>query len=86
VLADIYAAGEDPIAGVTVDTLAAAIRWATGVPLEIARSLDDVVTALVRVSHAGDVVMTLGAGSIGTVPDRLIDSLSPGPRSKGGGM
>jgi UDP-N-acetylmuramate--alanine ligase len=86
VLADIYAAGEDPIAGVTVDTLAAAIRWATGVPLEIARSLDDVVTALVRVSHAGDVVMTLGAGSIGTVPERLIDSLSAGPRSKGGGL
>jgi UDP-N-acetylmuramate--alanine ligase len=85
VLADIYAAGEDPIAGVTVDALAAAIRRATGAPLDIARSLDDVVAALVRVSRAGDVVMTLGAGSIGTIPERLIDRLSAGPDSKGGG-
>jgi len=85
VLADIYAAGEDPIAGVTVDTLAAAIRRATGVPLEIARSLDEVVTALVRISHPGDVVMTLGAGSIGSVPERLIDSLTGDPRANGGG-
>ena len=85
VLADIYAAGEDPIAGVTIDALAAAVRRAAGAPLEIAGSLDDVVTALVRAARAGDVVMTLGAGSIGTVPDRLIETLSAAPAPKGGG-
>ena len=84
VLADIYPAGEEPIAGVTVDTLADAIGRSTSVPLDIARSLDDVVTALVRVSRAGDVVLTLGAGSIGTVPERLIEALSGGAGSVGG--
>jgi UDP-N-acetylmuramate--alanine ligase len=84
VLTDIYSAGEDPIAGVTVDTLAAAIGRSTSTPLDIARSLDDVVTALVRVSRAGDVVLTLGAGSIGTVPERLIEALSGRAGSAGG--
>jgi UDP-N-acetylmuramate--alanine ligase len=84
VLTDIYSAGEDPIAGVTVDTLADAIGRSTSRPVEIARSLDNVVTTLVRVSRAGDVVLTLGAGSIGTVPDRLIEALSGCAGSAGG--
>jgi UDP-N-acetylmuramate--alanine ligase len=84
VLADIYAAGEDPIPGITVDSLAAAIRLRTAAPLAIARSLDDVLDTLIAVARAGDVVLTLGAGSIGTIPDRLIDALSAGERSIGG--
>jgi UDP-N-acetylmuramate--alanine ligase len=84
VLADIYGAGEDPIPGVTVDALAAAIRRSIAAPLEIARSLDDVVAALVRVSRVGDVVLTLGAGSIGTVPDRLIATFGTGVAATGG--
>ena len=75
VLTDIYGAGEDPIAGVTLDVLAASIRSATAVPLEVVPLLDDVPAAVARIVRRGDVVITLGAGSIGTLPERLIARL-----------
>ena len=75
VLTDIYAAGEAPIAGATLDVLAAAIRRGVHVPLDVAPTLDDVVAAVVRAARPGDVVLTLGAGSIGSVPERLIEAL-----------
>ncbi len=75
VLADIYAAGEEPIAGVTSDALADAIRGATGRPVHRAHSLDEVIAAVVRLARPGDAVITLGAGSIGTVARRLVDTL-----------
>ena len=75
VLTDIYAAGEDPIAGVTIDTAAEAIRRGSGRPVQVARRLTDLVLELVRVARPGDAVITLGAGSIGTVPKRLVAAL-----------
>src|SRR5262245_61370641 len=76
ILTDIYAASEDPISGVTLETLAAAIRGAIDVPVDVAPKLDDVVQAIVRAAKPGDVVITLGAGSIGSVPDRLLEALA----------
>jgi len=75
VLSDIYAAGEDPVADVTVDRLADSIRRGCGSPVHVARTLDDVMTALLRIVRPGDAVVTLGAGSIGTLPKRLIKAL-----------
>jgi UDP-N-acetylmuramate--alanine ligase len=75
VLADIYAAGEDPIPGVTVEALGEAIGAGSGRPVHIARQLDDVVAKVVDVARPGDAVITLGAGSIGTVPKRLMRAL-----------
>jgi UDP-N-acetylmuramate--alanine ligase len=76
VLADVYPAGEDPIAGVTVEALAAAIqRTAPDLPVRIARRIDDVVPEVLKAARAGDAVITLGAGSIGTLPKRLIEAL-----------
>ncbi|MBZ5556079.1 MAG: UDP-N-acetylmuramate--L-alanine ligase [Acidobacteriia bacterium] len=75
VLTDIYAAGEDPIPGVTLDALAAAIRRSARSPVDVAPSLDDVVPAIVRIAKPGDLVITLGAGSIGGVADRLVAAL-----------
>jgi UDP-N-acetylmuramate--alanine ligase len=76
VLTDIYPAGETPIAGVTLDALADAVRRSVRTPLDVAPRLDEVVSALVHVAKPGDVVITLGAGSIGSVPDRLIEALT----------
>jgi UDP-N-acetylmuramate--alanine ligase len=76
VLTDIYPAGEDAMPGVTLDALAAAIRRSVRAPIDVVPALDDVVPAIVRAVHAGDVVITLGAGSIGGVPDKLIEALS----------
>jgi UDP-N-acetylmuramate--alanine ligase len=76
VLADVYPAGEDPIAGVTVEALAASIqRTAPELPIRIARRIDDVVPEVLKAARAGDAVITLGAGSIGTLPKRLIEAL-----------
>lgn len=74
-LTDIYAAGEDPIPGVTVDALAAAIRHGSGRPVRVVKRVDEVVPELLKVVKAGDAVITLGAGSIGTVPRRLLEAL-----------
>jgi UDP-N-acetylmuramate--alanine ligase len=75
VLTDIYPAGEDPIAGATLEALGAAVRRAVKAPVDIVPLLDDVVPAVVRAAKPGDVVITLGAGSIGSVPERLIAAL-----------
>jgi UDP-N-acetylmuramate--alanine ligase len=76
VLTDIYAAGERPIPGITLDALAAAIRRSVRAPVDVAANLEDVVPAIVRVARPGDVVITLGAGSIGGVPEKLIEAFS----------
>jgi UDP-N-acetylmuramate--alanine ligase len=76
VLTDIYAAGEDPVPGITIEALAAAVRRSLAVPVDVVPRLDDVVPALVRLARPGDVVITLGAGSIASVADRLIESLT----------
>jgi len=76
VLADIYGAGEEPLAGITIDALASAIRRSVRATVDVAPSLDEVLTTVLRASRPGDVVMTLGAGSISTVPERLIDALN----------
>ncbi|HZR24210.1 MAG TPA: UDP-N-acetylmuramate--L-alanine ligase [Vicinamibacterales bacterium] len=75
VLTDIYAASEDPIPGVTLDALAQAVRASVSVPVDVVPRLDDVVDAVAKIAKPGDVVITLGAGSIGTVPDRLLEAL-----------
>jgi UDP-N-acetylmuramate--alanine ligase len=74
-LTDIYAASEDPIPGVTVDALADAVRRGSGRPVRVVRAIDDIVPELLRVIRPGDAVITLGAGSIGAVPKRLVDAL-----------
>jgi UDP-N-acetylmuramate--alanine ligase len=75
VLTDIYAASEDPIPGVTVDALAEAVRRESGRPVRVIGKIDDLVPELLRMIKPGDAVITLGAGSIGAVPKRLVDAL-----------
>jgi UDP-N-acetylmuramate--alanine ligase len=75
VLTDIYAASEEPIPGVTLDVLADSIRRGAGRPVHVVRSLDEVVARLVEICRPGDAVITLGAGSIGTIPRTLMDAL-----------
>ena len=75
VLTEIYPAGEEPISGITAEALAAAIRARTGRPVHLIRALDDVVPAVLKIVRPGDAVITLGAGSIGTLPKRLVEGL-----------
>jgi UDP-N-acetylmuramate--alanine ligase len=76
VLTDIYAASEEAIAGVTIDALADAVRAGSGRTVHVARQLDDVIPALLKIARPGDAVLTLGAGSIGSLPAQLVDALN----------
>jgi UDP-N-acetylmuramate--alanine ligase len=76
ILTDIYAASEDPIPGVTLETLGDAVRHGVSVPVDLVPRVEEVVAAIVRVAKPGDIVITLGAGSIGTVADRLVEALT----------
>ena len=75
VLTDIYGASEEPIPGITVEVLGDSIARGSGRPVHIARQLDDVVAKVLEIARSGDAVITLGAGSIGTLPKRLVEAL-----------
>lgn len=90
VLTDIYAAGEDPIPGVTIEAVAEAVRAAGRCPVHVVTSLQALPEAVRQIVRSGDLVITLGAGSIGTVPDRILEALrdrpsGPASVSEGGG-
>jgi UDP-N-acetylmuramate--alanine ligase len=75
ILTDIYPAGEDPIPGTTGDVLAQAMRRDLGDRVHFVRALDDVVAFASDRVRPGDAVITLGAGSIGTIGGRLLAAL-----------
>jgi UDP-N-acetylmuramate--alanine ligase len=78
-LTDIYAAGEAPIPGVTVDRLAAAIRGRTMAPVEVVANVRNLSRVLADAARPGDTILTIGAGSIASVPDELVRELSRAP-------
>jgi len=73
---DIYAASEEPIAGVDAQALVRAIRVVGGNGVEYAASVAEAVAALVREAKDGDVILTLGAGSVSQAGGMVLDSLS----------
>ncbi len=76
VLTDIYGAGEDVIPGVTVDLLADAIRAsAPSLPLHVVHPVEDIPPAIARLAQPGDVVVLLGAGSIGSMAEKVLHAL-----------
>jgi UDP-N-acetylmuramate--alanine ligase len=75
VLTDIYAASEEPLPGITAEALADAIRRGAGKPVRLVKRLDDLVPVLLEMVKPGDAVITLGAGSIGSVPKPLVEAL-----------
>jgi UDP-N-acetylmuramate--alanine ligase len=75
VLTDIYAAGESPIEGVSIAVLAAEVR--KSVPdVRVVKSIDDIPSALATLAQDGDLVLTLGAGSISATGDRILKALN----------
>ena len=75
VLTDIYSAGEAKLPGVEAAPLAEAIRVHGHHDVRFAANLDDVVAELVAAAREGDLVLTLGAGSISQVGDRVLAKL-----------
>ncbi len=71
VLLEVYSAGEEPIAGADGRSLARAIRARGQVDPVFIESIDDLAHALAGVIQDGDIVLTLGAGNIGTAAAQL---------------
>ncbi len=78
VLTAVYAAGESPLPGATAEAVAEAVRRRASLPVKVIAALDDVAEHVAATSRAGDVVLTLGAGSIAAVPQRILDALRRG--------
>lgn len=78
VLTEVYAAGEDAIAGADGRAVARAVRTRGGVEPVFVESLDGIVPVLDGVLEDGDLVLTMGAGDIGAFAARLPALLSAG--------
>ena len=72
VLTEVYAAGEAPIVAADGRALARALRVAGKVEPVFVETVDEVPDALAAFVQDNDVVITMGAGSIGTVPGKLV--------------
>jgi UDP-N-acetylmuramate--alanine ligase len=70
-LAEVYPAGEAPIVAADGRSLARAVRVAGKVEPVFVEDIAQMADAIRRVARDGDVVVTMGAGSIGGVPAQL---------------
>ncbi len=78
VLLDIYAANEEPIVGADGRALAGAIRNRGNVDPIFVANTADITEVLQNQLKDGDVLLTLGAGSVGTISAGLPAQLSGG--------
>jgi hypothetical protein len=72
VLSEVYAAGEQAIVAADGRALARALRVAGKVEPVFVDQVGDLPQAILDAARDGDVVMTMGAGSIGGVPGKLV--------------
>jgi UDP-N-acetylmuramate--alanine ligase len=72
---DIYAASEQPIEGITGETLAAAVREKGGGRVMYAASMAEAVERLVEDARPGEMILTLGAGSVSQAGPMLLEVL-----------
>jgi len=73
-LAEVYPAREQPIVAADGRSLARAVRVAGRVEPVFVQDIGQMAAAILRVARDGDVVVTMGAGSIGGVPAQLAAS------------
>jgi len=72
---DIYAASEQPMEGITGEALARRLKEKTAKPVEYVSSFADAVTSAIATAHEGDMILTLGAGSVSQLGPMLLEKL-----------
>ena len=77
-LTEVYAAGEVPIVAADGRALARALRVAGQVEPIFVANIQDMAQAIVDNGRAGDVVLCMGAGSIATVPLKVLELVQQG--------
>ena len=75
IVLDIYAASEKPIEGISGEALAQRIREKTGKTVQYSSSFADAVTLATTAAHDGDMIMTLGAGSVSQLGPIILEKL-----------
>jgi UDP-N-acetylmuramate--alanine ligase len=72
-LLDVYAAGEDPIPGADSRSLCRSIRQRSVLEPIFIESQKEVTTVLNNIIKDGDIVITQGAGDVGSLSKRLAE-------------
>jgi UDP-N-acetylmuramate--alanine ligase len=76
VVLDIYAASEQPIEGITGEMLAKRIAETGGVAAQYVASFAEAVAAVSAAAQPGDMVLTLGAGSVSQLGPMILEQLA----------
>jgi len=77
-LAEVYAAGEAPIVAADGRAMTRALRVANKVEPVFVEQIEDMSQSILNAVRPGDVVVTMGAGSIGAVPGQLVSHQTGG--------
>jgi UDP-N-acetylmuramate--alanine ligase len=77
-LTEVYPAGEAPIVAADGRSLARALRVAGHVDPVFVDDVAELAQAITEQAHDGDVVIAMGAGSIGALSAQLVERLTPG--------
>src|ERR1700723_2460769 len=72
---DIYAASEKPVEGISGEALALTIREKGGLNAKYVSSFQAAVTSAVAVAQDGDMILTLGAGSVSQLGPMILEKL-----------
>jgi len=81
-LLDIYPASEKPIEGITAEALASRIAGAGKGSVAYAASFSDAVASVAALVRPGDMVLTLGAGSVSQLGAMMLEKLEIAATSK----
>jgi UDP-N-acetylmuramate--alanine ligase len=82
-LAEVYPAGEAPIVAADGRSLARAVRVAGKVEPIFVDPIDAMPLAILEMARDGDVVICMGAGSIGSMPGKLVELAGVEPSASG---
>lgn len=74
VLTEIYGADEDPVQGVSAEMITRAMT-PDGPSTDFVERLEEVPEHLFRILQPGDTVITIGAGSVGTLGEKILQKL-----------
>ena len=74
-LSEVYAAGETPIALADGRSLSRALRVAGKIEPVFVDAIDAMPQSIIDIAQGGDVVLCMGAGSVGSVPQKVLDML-----------
>jgi UDP-N-acetylmuramate--alanine ligase len=84
-LTEVYSAGEAPIVAADGRALVRALRIAGRADPLFVEDVNELAGEILNFARGGDVVIAMGAGSIGGVPQKVVDHFGSAPAAPTGG-